>query len=362
MNGLNFGAFPWLSSTFGLVKRDLQRTGQFFVYPNTIEISAESTRESLAAEYLSAMVTTALLTEPHAGWESDARWIDASRVISDSVVRTGGGAGISFTGFGMNFSTGQARQLARILPWETWKSLIANILQAMMKRRRGFVLHLNNIDAVSDMAPEKVEQLFDETRELLLTPGLFTILAASHSFRDEVLADRTRLLDVVTPIADFQNLTPDEFREVIQARYDWAAADGKTVTRPVTDKALVELYSRFDGDMRNTFTVAKAAIIQEQLRGAAPVTLTTEQIVAGLTPRLKKKKVVDTLMAEGRVPSQADLCKKTSLPQPTVSHATRRLAAKRWVRSATEGARSVYSLSGYGSLYQKANQDGLLKK
>lgn len=344
------------------VKAHLADSGEFFVYPRTIEISAESTRETVAAEYLCAMTLAAITNDKEFDWAQDARWIQASQYITDVADSGQLGSSFTFAGFGVEFTNTRARQLARVLPWDTWRVLIENIAGAMLDRRQGFVVHLDNIDAVSDNDPGKVRQLFDEIRELLLTPGVTTIIAANPSFRSEVIADRQRILDVLTVLASFRELTPEEFTEVVSARYDYFAEPGKKAIKPITDDGMRRLYELFDGDLRNTFNVARAAVIQAALmRGER--TLAFDDVLVLYSQKLSdlfntlapsEQRIVRHLLSETSGPSQAEVRRATNDPQPTVSHATRRLMYKRWTRTELRGKRLAYYLAGYGQLLRIA--------
>lgn len=203
-------------------KEALRQSGEFFVYPKSIEISVNSTRETIAAEYLAAMTTAAMAQSPERNWEQDPRWKEAYETISE-VWKTGGlGVSGSFAGFGVGVTLTQVQKVAEVMPWETWKALLENVLEALLEQRRGFLLHLNNIDAVSDENPEKAQELFDAIRDLLTVDGIHTILCASSSFLDEVLADRQRVLDVVELVDTVPELPPEEFLDAVHARYDYS--------------------------------------------------------------------------------------------------------------------------------------------
>lgn len=356
------------TSLVNFAKIILDEAQEYYVYPQRIEISAESTRESLAAELLAAMTTTALAVEPQAGWQDDPSWSDAYSAIADTWKQSGLGGGISFAGFGGSLTRTQVAQLAKIMPWETWRALVNNILTALTRQRRGFVVHINNVDAVSDERPEMVQRLFDESRELLILPGLHVILCASDDFRSEVLGDRQRLLDVITNITPIDQLTHEEFLDAVHARYEHFADRGD-YTRPVADEALVEVYQVFEGDLRNTFQVAKSAVVQSSLTGTDPEPLSLDDVLALTADSLRiqyehlpesESAVVDYLLEHGSSPSQSTIIEATDTKQPTVSHATRRLEHKRWLSTRKSGKRREYDLSGYGLLLQRARKMRLL--
>lgn len=341
----------------------LDQARDFYVCPYLLEISASSTRESLAAEVLAAATSTALLAEPDGGWDRDARWREASTTVSETWRGSGFGGGINFAGFGATLSRTQVLQLARIMPWEAWKALVRNVLQAMLSKRKGLVLHLNNIDAVSDAHPEKVQQLFDEARELLILPGLQTILGASPDFRKEVIADRQRLLDVITTLGPLEQLTPSEFVEAVHARYAGCRIEGAEVVPPVADDALAGLYQDFQGDMRNTFSTARTAVINASLAAPEPGTLSQDEVLALSSPNLRNEldglpevegHIVRFLLENQTSPSQGAIREATGASQPGISHATRRLEHKRWITTTRSGTRLSYQLSGYGLLYKRA--------
>ncbi len=350
-------------------KLKLASSREYYVYPQRIEISASTTREDLAAELLAAITTSALKTNPSADWQQDARWSEAYETIADTWEQSELGGGVEFAGFGASLTRAQVRQLAKITPWETWKALVRNLLQALTNRREGFVVHINNIDAVSDENPRKVRQLLDEARELLIQPGIVSILCASPAFQSDVIGSRQRLLDVITTLNPVERLRPFEFIEAVRARYQHFLADEAAFIEPVHDDALQSLYNLFDGDMRNTFQVAVDAIVQSSLTQTETSTLEERGVLALVAAKLEaqydqlvdsERKIVSYLLEHGESPSQGALKESIDSPQPTVSHATRRLENKRWIATSQQGTRLSYELTGYGKLLKKARELHLL--
>lgn len=346
-------------------KAALSGSDRYYVYPERIELSRDSSRETLAAEFLSALTTTALTTEPEVGWTDDPRWEEAHDVIAETWENSGFGLGGSFAGFGASLTRTQVRKVAREMPWSTWVSLVEDVLEAMLERRDRVVLHVNNLDAVSDEDPDAVRRVFDESRELLVQEGLTMVLCASPSFRNDVISDRQRLLDVTTPVSRLTQLEPSEFLDAVAARYEYMARDQGSYTRPVRDEALASLYSTFDGDMRNTFQVAQATRVEASLTQTDADPLDEEEILALYRSRLEdqyerlpesERTIVDHLLSEGTIGSQSTLVEAVGVPQPTVSQATRRIENKRWLRTERDGSRLRYLLSGYGELLRRARK------
>lgn len=348
-------------------KAQLRSTQDFFIYPKRVEISSDSNRETLAAEFLAAMTTTALAAEPSVDWDDDPRWREAYETIADTWDTSGIGGGIQFAGFGANVTRTQVRKVAKHMSWEEWKALVSNILEAMKDHRRGFVLHLNNVDAVSDTNPEAVQSLFDESRDLLMLDGLNTIVCANERFRNEVIADRPRLLDVIQPLGNVGTLSSEEFIEAVQLRYKAFQSGDEDLIPPVTDEALEELYQVFEGDMRNTFRFAVSSVVQASRSSARTEPLEIADVMALMADDLEEeyeslgdneKKIIDYLLRHGESPSQQQISDEMDVLQGTVSRASNRLEHKRWIYTDTEGKRRTYRLSGFGTLLGRARDSG----
>ena len=73
------------TSLVNFVKHALVSSGRYYVYPGTLEISEESTRESIAAEYINALVVAAFESDATIDWTLDERWKTASKMVSDHI-------------------------------------------------------------------------------------------------------------------------------------------------------------------------------------------------------------------------------------------------------------------------------------
>ena len=239
----------------------------------------------------------------------------------------------------------------------------------MLERRAGIAIHLNNIDAVSDSNPDAVRRVFDETREFLTMPGLTTLLCASPSFRDDVLSERQRLLDRMDIPAVIEPLPANEFIEAVHARYDHFADAG--MQPPVEDAALAHIYELFEGDIRNTFQLAKsAALYAVEVRGDDATTVTAEHLPEVLATTVERafhglsgsEQLVVQMLLDHEVETQREIQETLGMPQPTVSQAVGRLETKRWVRSTKSGVRKGYRIYGFGALMKELIDSGAIEK
>lgn len=115
----------------------------------------------------------------------------------------------------------------------------------------GVVLHINNLENLSDAAQEQAGRAMRDVRDIFLTEGLHTLLVGTSDAVSTLISPHPQLRSVFAMPGPLEPLGPAEFLELLDRRYSFLRLDqDEPAVAPVEEDAAREVYELFHGDLR----------------------------------------------------------------------------------------------------------------
>jgi len=193
--------------------------------------------------------------------KEDAMQTAQQLVLAFRVQSGGANASFSFNtpaggiGVGMGRNKNIAyQQSSFVSPAMVVPRLLAQLLalgRAKLKACEGIVVHLNNMENLTDADGEATGRMLRDLRDLFLRDGYHYLLVGTPDIVRTAIAPHAQLRSVFMTSEPLNALTLDEFVLLLRRRYRHLKLNArKAVAEPVTVSALKELYDLFTGDLR----------------------------------------------------------------------------------------------------------------
>lgn len=292
------------------------------------------------------------------------------------VVRlSGGGFTLSAAGFGGGFSKNSAAAIPKNLMLDGPR-ILQNLLDIVRTSdARGIVLHLNNLENLTEREAETAADTLRSLRDVVFQNDLLHTIVVGTTDAINIAVNKHQQLRTVFTTKILAPMSTADVHLLLRERYLFLRQDTKQAAKPpVTDEAVESLYRYYRGDLRGLlkalddgaghllgFTGASSA---SGGRGTswAPLSIgdlapALKQIYANGLASIGDSTRVEQLMQWGtKDPSaehtQASLAKVLRKSQPAVSNTLAFLVKQGYVLALPrEGANPIkYVLSGTGRL------------
>jgi hypothetical protein len=281
-----------------------------------------------------AILTARPVASEHASMQRAQQYVRAFRLNS-------GGANVSILGVG----AGGSRSSSAVTPAGgvllDGPRLVRELLDlAQQANGKGVVLHLNNLENLSDRDVANAADILRSLRDpVLLQPGLHTLLVGTTEAVAAATTSHAQLRSVFTVLI-IEPLPLTDVKKLLLARYRFLRHQpNKRAVSPVSDEALAALYELFRGDLRGLLKALEEGVALVVGVGNKPGTsLTMTDLGPALEHRyrsLLEATVSSTRLAQvttwanklGAVatPSQEELVKLWRVSQAAVSQALKDL-------------------------------------
>lgn len=329
------------------------------------------TTESLFGRVLSTLYETIVANRPMAT-ESHAL-ADAQVLVRATRIGTGG---VSASAFGIGLGVSQGATVLR--PGDLMidgPRVVRDLARFVLSSdARGVVLHLNNLENLSEADAARTADIFRDLRDpLLFQNGLHFLLVGTTDAVNTVVNTHAQLRSTVT-VLRVEPLGQEEVHQLLAVRYEHLRMDaGRPVAEPVVREAVDLLHQLFRGDLRGMLkalddgvTPLLGLVVGEPAVPGIPAArpVTTAELRQALQARYAEElgaqldaKRVEQLTAWGRRDPASEQTQKSlaglwKLSQGAVSNAVTALAQRGYViqlpRMGTEPIR--YILSGTSRL------------
>jgi hypothetical protein len=306
-----------------------------------------------------AILTTRPATVDHVAMQHAQQHVHAFRL-------SGGGANLSILGVG----GGGSRSTSAVTPAGgvllDGPRLVRELLDLCVDAGgKGVVLHLNNLENLSERDVVKAADILRSLRDpVLLQPGLHTILVGTSDAVTTATTSHAQLRSVFTlqvleplPLADVQRLLAARYRHL-------RLHANKRPLPPVADEVVSSLYPMFRGDLRGLLKALEEGVTLLVGIGKAPGSpLTMTELEPALqqryesllratlsTTRLQQLTTWATKLGCDATPTQEELKKTWKMSQAAVSQALKDLIQAGCVVALPKQGPMKYALSGVSLL------------
>jgi hypothetical protein len=282
-----------------------------------------------------AILTTRPETADHIAMQRAQQYVRAFRLV-------GGGGGVSLAGFGASASQSTAAVTPPAGLLLDGPRVIRELLALTSEHAKGIVLHLNNLENLSDRDVANAADILRSLRDpVLLQDGLHVLLVGTTEAVTGATTAHAQLRTVFSLLV-LDAMPELDVQTLLEARYRHLVRDiSRPATPPVAPTAVAALYPLFRGDLRGLFKALEEGVtLLVGLVGDAPG---ASLPVDALRPALQQRYadlLVQTLsptrqrqlMAWTRelgpeaTPTQDELRRLWKLSQPAVSQAVHDLS------------------------------------
>jgi hypothetical protein len=196
----------------------------------------------------------------------------------------------------------------------------------------GLVLHINNLENLSEADATRAGQVLRDLRDpMLMHNGLHVIIAGTADAVQAALSEtQVRTTFSVIPLPP---MSLDELRAMLNARYEHLHRGGEPLIPPVDDDAVTTIYTLYRGDLRGLLKALEDGVAPNIGLAGSRRPLTFDEVRHALQQRyrdeldsLGEDVRAEQLTAWGNTDPEAEQTQKTladlwSLTQPAVSQA-----------------------------------------
>ena len=230
------------------VKADALAAG-YWTSTEIISLGREGSSEDLLGRLISGAYDTVLASCPSAAGPA----VEAARQLVRSFRLRGGDFSLALAGFGAGGTqTDSVSTPASALLLDGPRVLGNLLTYAQGQGARGLVLHLDNLENLSEINAGRAAELLRSIRDqALLLDGLHLIVVGTTDAVRTVVQTHTQIRSVFSDPQVLHPLALEEAQELLHNRYDSLRLDPGKPWRAPLDPAVVErLYQLFRGDLR----------------------------------------------------------------------------------------------------------------
>jgi hypothetical protein len=180
--------------------------------------------------------------------------ITAKQLTLAFQARSGGG-GFSVAGaVGLNLNVSTQYVTPHAAPEVLIPELLRELSLLARERldARGILIHLNNLENLSDEDAESAARIIRDLRDpVLMGEGYHFVLVGTNEAIRTVVVSTRQVRDVFSLPRPLRPLAFPEVRELLRRRYEHLRVDAREPVRPpVTDEAVADLHALFGGNLR----------------------------------------------------------------------------------------------------------------
>lgn len=322
------------------VKADALAAG-YWVADELISITAESSSEVLLGQLLAGAYDAVLACNPDAAGVA----VEAAQQLVRSFRLQGGGVNLSVAGFGGGASRSAVISNPPSALTLDGPRVLRDLLKfTLRKGAQGLLLHLNNLENLSEADAERAADVLRGIRDqALLLDGLHLIVVGTTDAVRTVVQRHTQIRSVFVDPVVLEPLALPEVRQLLDYRYQALQLDPNRPWRaPITNAVVETLYGLFRGNLRGMLKSLEEgiqALLGLTIMGDAAMPVSLDDLL----PVLKRR---NQLELEGRLgitcwervlrwaamdpaarQTQAELARLWRIRQPSVSQTLQQLTA-----------------------------------
>jgi hypothetical protein len=246
------------------LKSDLARHG-VATYDRPIRIESHTTRSSFVADVLRTLVRIRLglgLENGNGIWARTVRLLEGQDLI---------GATLTVMGMGGGFSRSYAAPQAP--PDSLYEHLGAALEEMSRELEAPVVLHVNNLESLTQERTEAAATLLLDLRDYLLLPGAHWVFVGAAGIDDAIFRAHHQVSGIFPQALVLESLPPAAVERLLELRYRHLKIRGQSVTPPIDPGEAARLYALYQGDLRNFLRLlTEAAEALLGMHGVRPMT------------------------------------------------------------------------------------------
>jgi hypothetical protein len=308
-----------------------------------------------------AILTTRPETADHPVMQRAQQYVRAFRLV-------GGGGGVSLAGFGASASQSTAAVTPGAGLLLDGPRVIRELLALTSEHAKGIVLHLNNLENLSDRDVANAADILRSLRDpVLLQDGLHILLVGTTEAVTSATTAHPQLRSVFS-LLRLEAMPEPDVQALLGARYRHVVRDSRRpATPPVEPEAVAALYPLFRGDLRGLFKALEEGVtLLVGVVGNAPgASLSVDSLRPALRQRYAellaqtlsptRQRQLTTWAQElgpEATPTQEELRRLWKLSQPSVSQALQDLGRAGYAGPLPRSGADVttYAMSGASRL------------
>ncbi|MCP9884245.1 ATP-binding protein [Synechococcus sp. ATX 2A4] len=322
------------------VKADALAAG-YWTSADIIPITADLTSENLIGQLLAGAFEAVLASCAHASGPA----VEAAQQLVRTIRLRGGGFTVSAAGFGAGGTNTQAvSSPPGALLLDGPRALRDLLVFALEQGASGLVLHLNNLENLSEADAARAADLLRSIRDqVLLLDGLHLIVVGTADAVRLVVQSHTQVRSVFSDPVVLEPLEPNEVHQLLGARYRSLRLDPNLPVHAPAHAAVIDvLHELFRGDLRGLLKALEDGItallgLTGDGESPEPIGLADLTLVLSLRYKLELQDHLGAtlwqrLEAWGErdvqaVMTQADLVTLWGIKQPSVSQTLQQLVS-----------------------------------
>ena len=249
-----------------VVKADALAAG-YWTSAEIISLGSEGSSEDLLGRLISGAYDAVMASCPKEDKDKEEEPEEPAVKAAQQLVRSfrlrGGGLSLSLGGFGGGYTqTESVSTPASALLLDGPRVLRDLLTYAQGQGARGLLLHLNNLENLSETDAGRAAELLRSIRDqVLLLDGLHLIVVGTTDAVRTVLQTHTQIRSVFNQPQVLEPLGLEEVQKLLDNRYNSLQLDpGKPWLPPVDPAAVKWLYKFFRGDLRGMLKALEEGI------------------------------------------------------------------------------------------------------
>ena len=213
-----------------------------------VPIVSDETAEGLFGRVLGAVYDTILANRPQT---VDQQAMQAAQVLVRAARERSRGGGISILGVGATVSQSISTTSPRDMLLDGPRVLRDLLTLVQESDARGIVLHVNNLENLSDTDAERAGTILRDLRDpLLMHNGLHLIVVGTHEAVRSAISTHAQVRSTFS-VVPLEALPVSDVHALLEHRYAHMRLDARRdVIPPIEKRATTELYDLFRGDLR----------------------------------------------------------------------------------------------------------------
>jgi AAA ATPase-like protein len=244
----------------------------FWATDSLVSFYPEDTTELLLGRLLGGVYDAIVTARPHTAEQPAMQ--TAQQLVRVARLATGG-LNLSAAGIGLGVSRGVAMATPAGALLLDGPRLVRELLELVLAAgARGIVLHLNNLEILSERDAAAAADILRSLRDpVLLQPGLHLILAGTTDAVTAVVTRHPQVRSVFASPLLLEPLPPTDVDALLAARYAHLRLEPeREPVAPIAPEAVAGLYAFFQGDLRGLFKSLEEGATLLMGVGASPGT------------------------------------------------------------------------------------------